>query len=224
MESHLAALLIDWRGTIACDPEERVWFHAAAATLGRELDDETAATLSRAVASAAVDPRFAERLARSDCSSTDHRCVNLELFAAAGMDDAFAETLYNLDFDPAFHPFFPDAAPVLSTLHERGINIIVVSDVHFDLRPEFAAAGLDDYIDGYVLSFEHGIQKPDQAIFDLALAPARVRPEQALMVGDNPRRDGGAAMAGIPTLLLPPLRTCTTRGLKVLLRIITHSP
>ena len=94
-----------------------------------------------------------------------------------------------------------------------------MSDIHFDLRPEFIAAGLDRFVDAYVLSFEHAIQKPDAAIFDFALHALGLQPDQALMVGDHPRRDGGAATVGIRTLLLPPLRDCVPRGLDAVLHL-----
>jgi len=43
-----------------------------------------------------------------------------------------------------------------------------VSDIHFDLRPEFEAAGLGDLIDAFVFSFEHGVQKPPAEFFRIA--------------------------------------------------------
>ena len=45
----------------------------------------------------------------------------------------------------------------------------MLSDVHFDIRPAFIAAGMDGLVDTFVLSFEQGVQKPDPAIFVAAL-------------------------------------------------------
>ncbi len=106
-----------------------------------------------------------------------------DVLPAGGLDDELVESLYALDLDPIAHPFYPDAATVLQALHERGCPIALVSDIHVDLRPEFAAAGLDRYIDAFVLSYEHGVQKPDQAIFDIAL--------RALEVSGRRGTDGG---------------------------------
>jgi HAD superfamily hydrolase (TIGR01549 family) len=89
-------------------------------------------------------------------------------------------------------------------LHARGIRIALVSDIHVDLRPEFEAAGLAKYFNAFVLSFEHGVQKPDRAIFEIALGALEVDASDALMVGDRPSHDGGAVRAGITTLLMPP--------------------
>ena len=79
----------------------------------------------------------------------------------------------------------------------------VVSDIHFDLRPEFAGAGLGDFVDAFVLSFEHGVQKPDRRIFEIALDALAVDAPDALMVGDRASHDGAAIGAGIATWLLP---------------------
>ncbi len=122
---------------------------------------------------------------------------------APGLDEELASALYDLDLDPAGHPFYPDAVPSLRAIHERGCRIAVVSDVHFDLRPEFAAIGAAGYVDTFVLSFEHGVQKPDPRIFDIALGTLGVDAGDAVMIGDRASHNGAAAALGIATWLLP---------------------
>jgi len=147
------------------------------------------------------------------------------LFRTAGLDDELAMALYDLDFEPASHPFYPDVATTLRALKEQGCVVAVVSDIHFDLRPEFAAAGLHDLIDAFVLSFEHGVQKPDPAIFQIALDAIDARPQHAVMVGDRASRDGGAVAVGITTLLLPPSSSASTpRGLASVLPVVASLP
>ena len=51
-------------------------------------------------------------------------------------------------------------------------------------------------VDAFVLSYEHGLQKPDRRIFEIALKTLECEGDQALMVGDNPRTDGGAIACG----------------------------
>ena len=46
--------------------------------------------------------------------------------------------------------------------------------------------------------------KPDPQIFAIACASLGLSADEVLMVGDDPRSDGGAVMAGVRTLLLPP--------------------
>lgn len=105
----------------------------------------------------------------------------------------------------------------LLALHSAGIGVAVVSDIPFDLRPEFSAAELDQYVDAFVLSFEQGFQKPDARMFQLALNHLDVTPSEALMVGDRASRDGGAASVGITTVIFPPLRGLLDRGLRSVL-------
>lgn len=72
----------------------------------------------------------------------------------------------------------------------------VVSNIGWDLRPVFRAHGLDPYVDVYVLSYEHGVQKPDPRLFKTACTALGVEPRDVLMVGDDRRADGGAAALG----------------------------
>jgi FMN phosphatase YigB (HAD superfamily) len=217
--ARLSGVLFDWRGTLVCDPEEELWLLAAAARLGRELDALDIEALLSDLETASRRADLVERLANADCSAADHRAANLDLFRAAGMGKDLALQLYELDFDPDFHPFYPDVAGVFAALNERDVAIAIVSNIHFDLRPEFAAAGIDRFVDAYVLSFEHKMQKPDPAMFELALGALGLQSHDVLMVGDDPRRDGGAALVGIKTLLVPPLRQCVPRGLEAVLAL-----
>ncbi len=74
-------------------------------------------------------------------------------------------------------------------------------------------------MDVYSLSFELGAQKPDPAVFTRTLDALGVRAEDALMVGDRSRPDGGAVEVGITTLLLPQLRSVQDRRLHTVLRL-----
>jgi HAD superfamily hydrolase (TIGR01509 family) len=47
-----------------------------------------------------------------------------------------------------------------------------------------------------VLSYEHGVQKPDPRLFRTACTALGVEPRDVLMVGDDRRADGGAAALG----------------------------
>jgi FMN phosphatase YigB (HAD superfamily) len=78
----------------------------------------------------------------------------------------------------------------------------VVSNIGFDIRPIFAAWGLTELVDAFVLSYEVGRCKPDPGIFLRACGMLGVDPEQTLMVGDTPA-DAGAVRAGCAVLVLP---------------------
>lgn len=48
----------------------------------------------------------------------------------------------------------------------------------------------------FVLSYEHGVQKPDPALFQMALDALGRTGRERLMVSDNARADGGATALG----------------------------
>jgi HAD superfamily hydrolase (TIGR01549 family) len=167
-------------------------------------------------------PEITAALARCDTSLAVHRDANLAWFRAAELDDELAVAVWARDGHPDATYAFEDAAPVMQQVRAAGQRVAVISDIHYDIRDHFRRHDLDQYVDHFVLSFEHGIQKPDAAMFTLALDALAVSAERALMVGDTPANDGAATKVGIPTYLLPgPFRAGREgpRGLDAVLRL-----
>jgi FMN phosphatase YigB (HAD superfamily) len=216
------AVLWDFRGTLFGDEDDASWVRSSAASIGRSLSDDEIADVLARLEVAEARPEIRAALARCDTSLEVHREVNLGFFAAAGLDDDLAVAIWARDGHPDATFAFPDAAPVMQALHGNGIPMVVVSDIHYDIRDHFRRHGLDQYVDEYVLSFEHDCQKPDAEMFTRALEALSVSADRALMVGDTPQTDGGAARIGIATYLLPgPSRAGSTgpRGLDAVLRL-----
>ncbi len=80
---------------------------------------------------------------------------------------------------------FPDAAPVLEALKRRGFRLGVIANQAPGSRERLAKWDLLQYFDVIVASAEAGVDKPDPAIFRMALEQASCRPENAIMVGDR---------------------------------------
>ena len=98
---------------------------------------------------------------------------------------------------------YPDAAPALTALRERGLAIVVVSNWDHSLHERLEETGLAGLLDGAVASAEFGVPKPDPAIFRHALELVGVQPGAAWHVGDSPREDvEGAEAAGLAGLLI----------------------
>ena len=98
---------------------------------------------------------------------------------------------------------YPDAAPALRELRERGLRLVVVSNWDCSLPTVLERCGLGDLLDGVVSSAAAGARKPDPAIFAPALKLAECEPDEALHVGDTPEEDvAGARAAGIRPLLI----------------------
>jgi HAD superfamily hydrolase (TIGR01509 family) len=203
----ITAVLFDWRGILVHDPPHEWWVATALERCGRHALPTDVAALCDALRVVGDSPEVRAGEATCDCSPEAHRAWSFDFFERAGLDDELASALYDLDLDPVAHDFYPDVAPTFDALHRAGLSIAVVSDIHFDLRPEFRAGGLDEFVDAYVLSYEHGMQKPDPRVFEFTLNLLGVDAADALMVGDRASHDGGAVACGIATLLLPAVAT-----------------
>jgi putative hydrolase of the HAD superfamily len=196
--------------------------HSAAATLGAgRLDpDEVVRVWQRVLARSST----AEELAKGrDLSNARHREVWTALYDAAGCErlaPGLSQELYGLTVSAESWEAFPDTLVTLQAVHERGLRIGIVSDTGFDLRPALDRLGMSPFLDTVVMSFEHGICKPDPKVFLTACEQLRVRPSQTLMVGDNPLTDSGAVAAGLHVFLLPPPARTGPRGLARVLSLI----
>lgn len=62
--------------------------------------------------------------------------------------------------------------------------------------------------------------KPDPAIFHVALRELGTAPGETLMVGDRSTHDGAGVEAGLPTLLVPPLRDVEDARLHLVTRLL----
>jgi len=198
-------VLLDWRGTLAVTVPWSRWIERALRRVGGAADPAEVRRVGAALGDALALAAVRRTWSRHDVSAAVHRTCHDTWFRAAGIPADLAAALYAEESDPARNPFAADVRPTLAALDGAGLAVAIVSDIHFDLRPTFAAAGLDGFVDAYVLSFEHGAQKPDAVFFRLALEALGISAGEALMVGDRSTHDGAAVEAGIPTLLLPPL-------------------
>ncbi|WP_155059191.1 HAD family hydrolase [Streptomyces blattellae] len=203
----MTAVLFDFSGTLFRVESTESWLRGALTEAGIELPDPELTETAQALQTAGALPGGGdpERLPTAVAEVWDVRDQSSELHRAAytGLsrqvplpDPGLHDTLYDRHMLPAAWAPYPDAAEVLHTLRERGIRVGVVSNIGWDLRPVFREHGLDPYIDTYVLSYEHGIRKPDPRLFATACAKLGVEPRDALMVGDDRRADGGAATLG----------------------------
>jgi len=100
----------------------------------------------------------------------------------------------------------PDATPVLETLRARGFSLAVVSNADGRVEADLERNGLRRHFAAVIDSHVVGVEKPDPAIFRLALAHLGAAPEQAVHVGDMLGPDvRGARSAGMAAVLLDPL-------------------
>ncbi|MEU9588894.1 HAD-IA family hydrolase [Streptomyces sp. NPDC048193] len=203
----MAAVLFDFSGTLFRIESTEAWLRAVLDDRGVTLSGPESAEAARALRAAGALPggapplRVPEELAGvwevRDESSELHRAAYTGLSRQVPLPDpGLHDALYDRHMTPSAWSPYPDAVEVLSALRERGIAVGVVSNIGWDLRPVFREHGLDRYVDTYVLSYEHGIRKPDPRLFATACEALGVEPGRTLMVGDDRRADGGAAALG----------------------------
>ncbi|KUM73571.1 HAD family hydrolase [Streptomyces curacoi] len=203
----MTAVLFDFSGTLFRVESTEAWLRGALDEARLALDEEQLAEAAQALeAMGALPGGVAPSWLPEDVASVwGVRDMSAELHRAAytGLsrhvplpDDRLHDLLYDRHTAPSAWAPYPDAAEVLRTLRERGVRVGVVSNIGWDLRPVFREHGLDPYVDAYVLSYEHGVQKPDARLFAAACAALDADPGDVVMVGDDRRADGGAAALG----------------------------
>ena len=193
----------------------------AAATLGVSLDPDAASRVWQRVLDRSST---AEELAKGrDLSTARHREVWTELYSTAGCEElasGLSDRVYERTVAAESWEAFPDTVPTLEAVRSRGLRIAAVSDTGFDLRPALDRLGLLPHLDAVLMSYEQGVCKPDASVFRAACERLDVRPERALMVGDNPLTDSGAVTAGLYALLLPAPPKTGPRGLEHVLSLL----
>lgn len=203
----MVAVLFDFSGTLFRIESTESWLRAVLAETVFSLSEPELTETARALETAGALPggaypvelpeELAEVWAVRDESAESHRAAYTGLSRRVPLPDpALHDALYERHMSPTAWSPYPDAAEVLRTLHERGIGVGIVSNIGWDLRPVFREHGLDGYVDAYVLSYEHGVQKPDPRLFSAACEALGADPRDVLMVGDSRPADGGATALG----------------------------
>jgi len=98
---------------------------------------------------------------------------------------------------------FVFSAAVLDNLTGKGLRLGVISNWDPSARSVLARQGLAEYFEQIIISSEVGIEKPDEAIFRLALEKAGISASRCLYVGDNYYDDAvGAEKVGMPSVII----------------------
>lgn len=210
------AVLFDFSGTLFRLEEDDSWFaglHLIDDTLSphgrREVDEHAQAELMERLThptggrGVEMSEDAYQTWARRDLAPHLHREAYLHVLRASGLAEDDARSLYSKVVDPASWAPYPDTVEVLETLRSRGLKVAVVSNIAFDIRPAFQAAGAE--VDEFVLSFEVGSVKPDPQIFRVALERVGVSAPETVMVGDSEENDGAARSLGCGFVLVDPL-------------------
>lgn len=203
----IRTVLFDFSGTLFRVEPVHQWLRSVLRERGRTMPEDEFARCAAALEAAGALPGGAPPLripdvlapvwAVRDTDMHRHRAAYTGLAREVPLpSEELYDALYDRHMTPDAWLPYPDAEEVLRGLRERGIEVGVVSNIGWDLRPVFRAHGLDPLVDSYTLSFEHGVQKPDARLFRAAFDELGREPGEVLMVGDDRRADGGAAAVG----------------------------
>ena len=119
-------------------------------------------------------------------------------------DDVITEA-NNLLFGDSSEVFsvYDDVVPCLDRLTESGFRLAVISNWDNSLHRALRSFGLSDYFEVVIASLEEGVEKPDPALFHIALERLGVDPGDAAHVGDSPIDDlQGARNVGMRGFLI----------------------
>lgn len=98
---------------------------------------------------------------------------------------------------------YDDVVPCLERLERAGVGGALISNTARDLDEAVEHFGLSRFIGAVAASAQVGVMKPDPRIFTHVLRRLRVRPDEAVMVGDSYHDDIlGARAVGMSAVLL----------------------
>lgn len=97
----------------------------------------------------------------------------------------------------------PGARALLKRFLADGMTLVVATSAgHDEMKGLLRQAGIDDLIHEATSSAEVESSKPDPDVMGVALAKGRLRPDEAVMIGDTPYDIAAAVKAGVPTIAL----------------------
>jgi putative hydrolase of the HAD superfamily len=97
--------------------------------------------------------------------------------------------MYDVFVDAKHYSLFEDVTACLTALSNRGQRLGVISNFAPTLRSILEQKGIAPYLDPIIVSTEVGLEKPNPAIFTLALQRANLEAKDVLFIGDHISND-----------------------------------
>jgi FMN phosphatase YigB (HAD superfamily) len=211
-------VLFDFGNTLFAHDPLSITIAECARRLGVPMSAEQADDLADRIDAAAMTPDELAHVRDLDAAVWSRRWQILYGIAdewAARLGDEINRDMH----DPLAWTPYLQTGPTLRALHDHGVAVGVVSNTGWDVRTVFAAHSMSEFVTSFTLSYEVGAVKPDRKIFDAACDSLGLASDQVVMVGDDPRADSGAVLAGIRALLLPALAPHTDNGVGAVLAL-----
>ena len=87
--------------------------------------------------------------------------------------------------EECFRHLHPEIMPLLEGLREKGILVGLISNCFSEEADVIRKSILFPYFDGLCLSYEQGVEKPDEEIYIRCMNSLSVKPEECLYIGDG---------------------------------------
>lgn len=215
----IRGVLFDFGYTLFAHASLADTIRECADALGRAIDSEEASELASRIDAAAMTP---DEIRHPRDLDPDVWSARWKILYALADDvvNGLGEAINRAMHDPGAWVPFSGTRSTLQTLHAHDVPIGVISNTGWDVRAVFQAHRLDAFVRSFTLSYEAGVVKPDARIFWRGCESIGVAAADALMVGDDPRSDGGGAAAGLRTLLLPLAPIGGDNGLDAVLSLV----
>lgn len=97
--------------------------------------------------------------------------------------------LFDLYMEPEHYEVFEDVEPTLLRLKEAGIRVGLISNFASELKTILEAKGILHYFNPLIISADAGVEKPNPAIFRMALEQSGLDAKDVLYVGDHETND-----------------------------------
>lgn len=118
-------------------------------------------------------------------------------------DEELVKTLYSRFSHPSAYKLFDDALPCLTELKAAGYRLGLISNFEGWLQEMLVEMEVGHLFEVSVISAFEGVEKPDPALYKIALERAGVEGSVAVHVGDSPVNDVRPAReVGMITVLL----------------------
>lgn len=94
-----------------------------------------------------------------------------------------------------YNHLHPEIIPMLTELKKRGIKIGLISNCFSEEAVVIRNSILAPYFDAIYLSYEQGVKKPDEEIFNRCINELNVKAEECLFIGDGGSQELEASSA-----------------------------
>jgi putative hydrolase of the HAD superfamily len=156
------------------------------------------------VAEMAVESGVASPTTSPEASQIFWRHLYGRFLEALGIsDEALREDLLVTFSDKASYKLFPEVLGSFERLREAGYRLGLISNFERWLEEVLIEERVGEIFDVTVISGIEGIEKPDRAIYEIAIARAGVDPQECVHVGDSIANDlEPAAAVGMKPVMI----------------------